>query len=120
MNKSLESYKEINELDFWYYYLRLVNINSPYLSDREMDLFGYLLSLEYGKPLFEWGDLPKYSKALNISKQHVYELKKSLIAKEYLIDDEFISISKNFTPFQNYVKRKGDVITFTFPYKLTK
>ena len=121
ITRDINASKEVGELDFWHFYLKLINVNTPFLTDREVDVLAYILSMDYNKPVFARGNQTKIAKAVNMSKQQFSKVKDSLIVKEFLVGEREIYPHPNFKSFQAFVKSgKTNDFTFKFPYTLKR
>lgn len=121
MTRNVNALKEVDEREFWHYYLQLINIRNPFLTVREADVLAYIMSMEYDKPVFARGNQTKIAKAVNMSKQQFTKVKESLVAKEFLVGEKDIYPHPNLKQFQSYVKSgKTNNFTFKFPFTIKR
>lgn len=117
--RSLNIKKEVSQRAFWEYYLKLVNINNPFLSDREIDVLSYILTLNADKSVFARGNNQKIAKATGMSSQQLTSVKNSLMEKEFLVGEIDLMPHPSLRNFQKYIqKTKETDFVFRFPYKL--
>lgn len=124
INKNLDSFKEVNEYDFWYYYLSLININNPILSDKELTVVAYILNgnenISYGKG----EERKKLISDIGIDSTNFTRYITSLVNKGYLqfqgTRGDYL-LAPTLRKFQKFIKesKNTDILyTFTLPFKI--
>ena len=109
---------ELTLYEFWCLYLRLINSRKPMLDDNEIRFIAYCHQFPEATEAFI--DVDKLIKTIDISKPSYYNVKKRLLEKKYLIqEDKQYYLNERFNVFRNYIykmiQERNLPMKFTFP-----
>lgn len=120
---------KITEKDFWIHYLMFLNIRwQYYMSEKEIQVFSTVLSLEQGVSYFtKPAKKILQSKVAHLSDSEITRVKKKLLELGVVEEsphpkDKRTNITlpvASLRKLQTYIKSKKE-ITFTFPYEITE
>lgn len=117
LNKRLsdKSYTAVSELQFYRYFLLILNEAQGIFTRKQLDMVAYLMSKGPDFKCKGRGVLDIIHKELYMSKQHISNVRKELITKE-IINDEG-ELSKRFMPLVHLVNQKRE-IKLTLPIRI--
>ena len=107
--------KEITELQFYRYYLLILNETQNILTTKQLDMIAYLMSKGTEFKCKGTGVLEEISKEMYMSKQHVTNVRKQLIEKQIIGEDG--ALSRIFSPLVHLIAQKKE-IKLTLPIKI--
>lgn len=129
INKKFGQYKEVTQSEFWQYYLRLININSPFLTEQEIILLSLILAEDLNRSCLIGETRKELERRMRISKGRMSQLKTSLLQKGYLEETGVVMgdvlLHKNFRVFKKVMMQKladdpNFVVQFTVPLKIVE
>ena len=107
INKDVDSVKEMSEYDFWYYYLSLLNINRPVLSNKELYIMTYILTGDPSVSFFRGKEREKFLKDVQVKTTNLSKYVESLVSKGFLqfqgTRGDYL-VSPSLRKFQIYIK----------------
>lgn len=121
LNKGLDN--KVSEERFWNVYLKLLTINYPNLTDREIDVLALVLSEDIDRSVFRNGNHKRIAARLEMSLAQLSIMKRKLIEKGFLkYSEEEIVPHERLQMLRKYIrseKSKGDFqIILKFPFVL--
>jgi len=117
LNKRLsdKTSKDVSELQFYRYFLLILNESQGILTTKQLDMVSYMMSKGTSFKCKGSGILDIMNKELYMSKQHISNVRSQLIKKEIINEDG--SLSKLFAPLVHLVDQKRE-IKLVLPMKI--
>ena len=110
-----KSYIEASELQFYRYFLLILNEAQGILTTKQLDMVSYMMAKGTSFKCKGKGVLKVMSKELYMSKQHISNVRSQLIGKEIINEDG--ELSKMFAPLVHLVDQKKE-IKLVLPMKI--
>ncbi len=105
INVSPEDKTEVNLVEFWKNFLKLLQFRAGNLTDREIDLMAYILSEKE----------QDFIRENKVAKTNYYALVKRLEDKGYLQDGK---VHNQLTALQGFINSGKHNVTFILPFKI--
>ena len=108
--RDIEEVKEVTELEFWSFFIRLLNISMPYLTKKELAIMSCVLAGDEYKSQFRGKERKRIANTLGLQETSITQYKVALIKKGYLKPTgEILSdvlVTPSLRKLQMYVKEQ--------------